>query len=64
MTNGTLLREKYGWDRLFIILERAKAVRTRPPFDIDGYKIARCNRINHTFFVDDYEITQKFEVIA
>jgi hypothetical protein len=32
--------------------------------EIGGYKIARCDRINHPFVVDEESFLARFEVIA
>ena len=66
MTNGTLLRAKNGALTPFIIVERVKINRSLVDFmiEIDGYKIARCDRINHPFVVDEESFAKRFEAIA
>jgi len=65
MSNGTLLRAK-GNRMPFIIIN--KVIINRHLVDvmveIDGYKIARCDRINHPFVVDEEDFLARFEVIA
>ena len=65
MTNGTLLRAK-GNRMPFIIIERVKINRHLVDFmiEIDGYKIARCDRINHPFVVNEECFAKRFEVVA
>jgi len=65
MSNGTLLRAK-GNRMPFIIISKVKINRHLVDFmvEIDGYKVARCDRINHPFVVDEEDFVARFEVIA
>ena len=65
MTNGTLLRAK-GNHMPFIIIGKTKINRHLVDFmvEIDGYKVARCDRINHPFIVDEESFHARFEVVA
>jgi hypothetical protein len=65
MTNGTLLRAK-GNRMPFIIIGKVKINRHLVDFrvEIDGYKVARCDRINHPFIVDEEDFHARFEVVA
>ncbi len=66
MTNGTLLRAKNGSIRPFILIGKTKINRHLVDFmvEIDGYKVARCDRINHPFIVDEEDFHARFEVVA
>ena len=66
MTNGTLLRAKNGSIKPFIIIGRTWINRhlVDVMIEIGGYKIARCDRINHPFVVDEESFLARFEVIA
>jgi hypothetical protein len=66
MTNGTLLRAKNGSIKPFIIINKVKINRHLADFmiEIDGYKVARCDRINHPFIVDEESFLARFEVVA
>ena len=66
MSNGTLLRAKNGSIKPFIIIDKVKINRHLVDFmvEIDGYKIARCDRINHPFIVDEEDFHARFEVIT
>ena len=65
MTNGTLLIAK-GNRMPFIIISKVKINRHLVDFmiEIDGYKVARCDRINHPFVVDEEDFVARFEVIG
>ncbi len=65
MSNGTLLRAK-GNRTYFIIIDKVKINRHLVDFmvEIDGYKVARCDRINHPFIVDEEDFLARFEVVA
>ncbi len=65
MTNGTLLRAK-GNRMPFIIIGKTKINRHLVDFmvEVDGYKVARCDRINHPFIVDEESFLARFEVVA
>ena len=65
MSNGTLLRAK-GNHMPFIIIAKVKIDRHLVDFmvEIDGYKVARCDRINHPFIVDEEDFHARFEVVA
>jgi len=72
MSNGTLLRAK-GNHMPFIIIAKVKInrqldTRTGPygmvSVEIDGYKVARTDRINHPFIVDEEDFHARFEVVA
>jgi hypothetical protein len=68
MTNGTLLRAK-GNHMPFIIIGKVKINRHLDwdgmvLVEIDGYKVARTDRINHPFIVDEEDFHARFEVVA
>ncbi len=65
MTNGTLLRAK-GNRMPFIIINKVKINRHLVDFmvEVDGYKVARTDRINHPFIVDEEDFHARFEVVA
>ena len=65
MSNGTLLIAK-GNRMPFIIISKVKINRHLVDFmvEIDGYKVARCDRINHPFVVDEEDFVARFEVIG
>lgn len=65
MSNGTLLRAK-GNHMPFIIIDKVKINRflVDHMVEIDGYKVARCDRINHPFVVDEEDFHARFEVIT
>lgn len=72
MSNGTLLRAK-GNHMPFIIIAKVKIdrhldTRTGPygmvSVEIDGYKVARTDRIDHPFIVDEEDFFARFEVVA
>ena len=72
MSNGTLLRAK-GNHMPFIIIAKVKInrhldTRTGPysmvSVEIDGYKVARTDRIDHPFIVDEEDFHARFEVVA
>jgi len=68
MSNGTLLRAK-GNHMPFIIIAKVKIDRHLDwdgmvSVEIDGYKVARCDRINHPFIVDEEDFFARFEVLA
>lgn len=65
MTNGTLLIAK-GNRMPFIIISKVKISRHLEDFEIeiDGYKVARCDRIDHPFVVDEEDFAARFEVIG
>ena len=65
MSNGTLLRAK-GNHMPFIIIDKVKINRflVDHMVEIDGYKVARCDRINHPFVVDEEDFFARFEVVA
>ena len=65
MTNGTLLIAK-GNRMPFIIIGKVKINRHLVDFmvEIDGYEVARCDRINHPFVVDEEDFAARFEVIG
>ena len=65
MTNGTLLRAK-GNHMPFIIINKVKINRHLVDFmvEVDGYKVARTDRINHPFIVDEEDFHARFEVVA
>ena len=49
----------------FIIISKVKMPSLgRPWIEIDGYKVARCDRINHPFVVDEEDFAARFEVVA
>ena len=66
MTNGTLLRAKNGGIKPFIIIGKVKINRHLVDFmvEVDGYKVARTDRINHPFIVDEEDFFARFEVVA
>ncbi len=66
MSNGTLLRAKNGSIKPFIIINKVKINRhlVDVMIEIDGYKVARCDRINHPFVVDEESFAKRFEVIS
>lgn len=65
MSNGTLLRAK-GNHTPFIIIDKVKINRflVDHMVEIDGYKVARCDRMNHPFVVDEEDFFARFEVLA
>ena len=65
MSNGTLLRAK-GNHIPFIIIDKVKINRflVDHMVEIDGYKVARTDRINHPFIVDEEDFHARFEVVA
>jgi hypothetical protein len=68
MSNGTLLRAK-GNHMPFIIIAKVKINRHLDwdgmvSVEIDGYKVARTDRINHPFIVDEEDFFARFEVLA
>ena len=68
MTNGTLLRAK-GNHMPFIIIGKVKINRhldwdAMVSVEIDGYRVARTDRINHPFIVDEEDFHARFEVVA
>ena len=68
MSNGTLLRAK-GNHMPFIIIAKVKIDRHLDwngmvSVEIDGYKVARTDRINHPFIVDEEDFFARFEVLA
>lgn len=68
MSNGTLLRAK-GNHMPFIIIAKVKISRHLDwdgmvSVEIDGYKVARTDRINHPFIVDEEDFFARFEVVA
>ena len=69
MSNGTLLRAKNGSIKPFIIIDKVKINRHLDwdgmvSVEIDGYKVARTDRINHPFIVDEEDFFARFEVVA
>jgi len=66
MSNGTLLRAKGNHMPFIIIAKKTKINRHLVDFmvEIDGYKVARCDRINHPFIVDEEDFHARFEVVA
>jgi hypothetical protein len=66
MSNGTLLRAKNGGIKPFIIIGKVKISRHLVDFmvEVDGYKVARTDRINHPFIVDEEDFFARFEVIT
>jgi hypothetical protein len=68
MSNGTLLRAK-GNHMPFIIIAKVKIDRHLDwngmvSVEIDGYKVARTDRIDHPFIVDEEDFFARFEVLA
>jgi hypothetical protein len=68
MSNGTLLRAK-GNHMPFIIIAKVKINRHLDwdgmvSVEIDGYKVARTDRIDHPFIVDEEDFFARFEVVA
>ena len=68
MTNGTLLRAK-GNHMPFIIIGKVKIDRHLDwdgmvSVEIDGYKVARTDRINHPFIVDEEDFHARFVVVS
>jgi hypothetical protein len=68
MSNGTLLRAK-GNHMPFIIIAKVKIDRHLDwngmvSVEIDGYKVARTDRIHHPFIVDEEDFFARFEVLA
>jgi len=65
MSNGTLLRAK-GNHIPFIIIDKVKINRflVDHMVEIDGYKVARTDRISHPFIVDEEDFFARFEVLA
>jgi hypothetical protein len=68
MSNGTLLRAK-GNHMPFIIIAKVKINRHLDwdgmvSVEIDGYKVARTDRIDHPFIVDEEDFFARFEVLA
>ena len=73
MSNGTLLRAKNGGIKPFIIIGKVKInrhldTRTGPygmmSVEVDGYKVARTDRIDHPFIVDEEDFHARFEVVV
>jgi len=50
----------------FIIINKVKINRHLVDFmvEVDGYKVARTDRINHPFIVDEEDFHARFEVVA
>ena len=68
MSNGTLLRAK-GNHMPFIVIAKVKINRHLDwdgmvSVEIDGYKVARTDRIDHPFIVDEEDFFARFEVVA
>jgi hypothetical protein len=66
MTNGTLLRARNGSIKPFIIIDNVIISRhlVDHMVEIYGYKVARCDRMNHPFIVDKEDFFARFEVLA